>query len=184
MSARGLVEGLGSLAAGGLSPQLLIIDDGWQVRGRLLHDWRCVHFIRAFFHIYAASAEHRQLAGESAPAALFLLSSYVCSFVRCVVPVYDNHVCYVSCLSYLANALFLALLLLLLLLLLQLTDVDPPYGKAPTAQLADKLAGEGTAAAQLFDGPREMVLETQVRRRACASRFGCCFHLTLIWVCA
>ncbi|WIA40450.1 hypothetical protein OEZ86_013807 [Tetradesmus obliquus] len=72
VSARGLVEGLGSLAAGGLSPQLLIIDDGWQ-----------------------------------------------------------------------------------------LTDVDPPYGKAPTAQLADKLAGEGTAAAQLFDGPREMVLETQ-----------------------
>lgn len=95
VSARGLVEGLGSLAAGGLSPQLLIIDDGWQVRGRLLHDWRCVHFIRAFFHIYAASADHRQLAGESAPAALFLLSSYVCSFVRCVVPVYDNHVCYV-----------------------------------------------------------------------------------------
>jgi hypothetical protein len=32
VSARGLVEGLGSLAAGGLSPQLLIIDDGWQVR--------------------------------------------------------------------------------------------------------------------------------------------------------
>jgi hypothetical protein len=48
---------------------------------------------------------------------------------------------------------------------LQLTDVDPPYGKAPTAQLADKLAGEGTAGAELFDGPREMVLETQVRAK-------------------
>jgi hypothetical protein len=68
------------------------------------------------------------------------------------------------CLYITTNALLLSLLwfLLLLLLLLQLTDVDPPYGKAPTAQLADKLAGEGTAAAELFDGPREMVLETQV----------------------
>lgn len=31
VSARGLVEGLGSLHAGGIVPRLLIIDDGWQV---------------------------------------------------------------------------------------------------------------------------------------------------------
>lgn len=44
----------------------------------------------------------------------------------------------------------------------QLTDVDPPYGQAPTAQLADRLAGQGRAA-ELLEGPREMVLTTQVR---------------------
>lgn len=32
VSARGLAEGLASLAAGGIRPHLLIIDDGWQVR--------------------------------------------------------------------------------------------------------------------------------------------------------
>jgi hypothetical protein len=31
VSARGLVEGLSSLHAGGIAPRLLIIDDGWQV---------------------------------------------------------------------------------------------------------------------------------------------------------
>lgn len=31
VSARGLVEGLSSLHAGGIAPKLLIIDDGWQV---------------------------------------------------------------------------------------------------------------------------------------------------------
>jgi hypothetical protein len=36
VSAKGLAEGLGSLAAGGIRPQLLIIDDGWQV----WHAWR------------------------------------------------------------------------------------------------------------------------------------------------
>eukprot|EP00775_Hariotina_reticulata_P012148 gene12148-12286_t len=71
VSARGLVEGLSSLAAGGVRPRLLIIDDGWQ-----------------------------------------------------------------------------------------LTDVDPPYGKAPTAQLAEKLTGQGPAS-KIFEGPKEMVLTTQ-----------------------
>jgi raffinose synthase len=33
VSARGLSEGLSSLEAGGVNPQLLIIDDGWQVGG-------------------------------------------------------------------------------------------------------------------------------------------------------
>jgi hypothetical protein len=49
VSARGLVEGLGSLHAGGIVPRLLIIDDGWQVsllegvRGCVFHcDMSCV----------------------------------------------------------------------------------------------------------------------------------------------
>lgn len=38
VSARGLLEGLDSLATGGVSPQLLIIDDGWQVGwGMVIH---------------------------------------------------------------------------------------------------------------------------------------------------
>lgn len=73
MSARGLVEGLESLADGGVTPQLLIIDDGWQ-----------------------------------------------------------------------------------------LTDVDPAYGKAPTAALAETLAAEGMPAAELLDSTKEMVITTQV----------------------
>jgi hypothetical protein len=43
----------------------------------------------------------------------------------------------------------------------QLTDVDPDYGKAPTAQLADKLPESGRAG-EVFDTTREMLLETQV----------------------
>jgi len=43
----------------------------------------------------------------------------------------------------------------------QLTDVDPPYSKAPTAQLADKLPEKGRAG-EVFDTTREMLLETQV----------------------
>lgn len=45
--------------------------------------------------------------------------------------------------------------------LLQLTDVDPPYGKAPTAQLAEKLPETGRAG-EVFENTREMLLETQV----------------------
>jgi hypothetical protein len=48
----------------------------------------------------------------------------------------------------------------------QLTDVDPPYGKAPTAQLAEKLPEKGRAG-EVFDTTREMLLETQVRVRVC-----------------
>jgi hypothetical protein len=73
-------------------------------------------------------------------------------------------VCWRAPVALLQGSRFVALSCLPLsaTVVLQLTDVDPPYGKAPTAQLADKLAGEGTAGAELFDGPREMVLETQV----------------------
>jgi hypothetical protein len=39
--------------------------------------------------------------------------------------------------------------------------VDPPYGKAPTAQLAEKLPEKGRAG-EVFDTTREMLLETQV----------------------
>ena len=44
---------------------------------------------------------------------------------------------------------------------MQLTDVDPPYGKAPTAQLAEKLPETGRAG-EVFENTREMLLETQV----------------------
>jgi hypothetical protein len=51
---------------------------------------------------------------------------------------------------------------------LQLTDVDPPYGKAPAAQLAEKLPESGRTG-EVFDTTREMLLETQVRGgRPCA----------------
>lgn len=49
------------------------------------------------------------------------------------------------------------------LCVLQLTDVDPPYGKAPTAQLADKLVTDDSPAKEFLEGPKEMVLTTQVR---------------------
>lgn len=41
VSARGLAEGLTALEAGGVSPQLLIIDDGWQVGGVKPHGLDC-----------------------------------------------------------------------------------------------------------------------------------------------
>jgi hypothetical protein len=43
----------------------------------------------------------------------------------------------------------------------QLTDVDPPYGKAPAAALAEKLPESGRTG-EVFDTTREMLLETQV----------------------
>jgi hypothetical protein len=65
----------------------------------------------------------------------------------------------------------------LIFLWLQLTDVDLPYGKAPTAQLAEKLTGQGPAA-KIFEGPKEMVMTTQVDvmvrpRRASSSHCSC-----------
>lgn len=42
----------------------------------------------------------------------------------------------------------------------QLTDVDPPYGKAPAAALAEKLPESGRTG-EVFDTTREMLLETQ-----------------------
>lgn len=41
VSARGLAEGLAALEAGGVSPQLLIIDDGWQVGGGVAQCCNC-----------------------------------------------------------------------------------------------------------------------------------------------
>lgn len=68
----------------------------------------------------------------------------------------------------------------LVVFVLQLTDVDPDYGKAPTAQLADKLPESGRAG-EVFDTTREMLLETQVWPpftpcRCCLAAFTCSTH--------
>lgn len=45
---------------------------------------------------------------------------------------------------------------------LQLTDVDPPYGKAPMAQFAEKVVPDDSPAKEFLEGSKEMVLTTQV----------------------
>jgi hypothetical protein len=110
VSARGLQEGLQSFAEGGVQPRLLIIDDGWQVRGAA--------GLRSRAAALPGGLRRQRVAWPSAASC------------AAQAPSPPNNAALTKLTRRTTNTPPPP----------QMTEVDEPFRKAPTGQLADQVA--------------------------------------------